>query len=58
MAHNLLQQQLQLQVMRCSDASAMLACLEFFCFFFFDQGIGFGSGELGISRVDVVLLFV
>ena len=27
-----------------SDASAMLACLEFFCFFFFDQGIGSGLG--------------
>ena len=37
-----------------ADASAMLACLEFS---FFDQGIGSGSGEPRISRVDVILLF-
>ena len=34
------------------DARAMLACVEFFCFF--DQGIGSRGSAAWASRVDVV----
>ena len=36
-----------------NDARAMLACIEFFFCFFFDQGIGSRSAAWA-SRVDVV----
>ena len=39
------------------DARAMLACVEFFFCFFFDQGIGSRSAAWA-SRVDVVRVSV
>ena len=39
------------------DARVMFACLEFFFYFFFDQGIGSRSAAWA-SRVDVVQVSV
>ena len=57
MAHKLLQQHLQVQVMRCYDVRAMLACFGVLLLLLLrSRDIGSRSGAWA-SRVDVVLLF-
>ena len=59
MAHILLQQELQVQAKRCFDVRAMLACLGVLLLLLLLRSRDrFRVGEPGISRVDVILLFV